>query len=99
MNTQAKKNEILNEVYKSKDGLSWNELTQYLNELIALSKEDSFAKLSDYKPEITGQYEVITNRGRIININGEKFLDRWIWETNIDTHNINEEVIAWRFLN
>jgi hypothetical protein len=61
--------------------------------------ESYFVKLSEKKPEITGNYEVITNRGRMIKIRGEKFLNLWVWETNIDAHKINEQVIAWRFLN
>ena len=58
-----------------------------------------FAKLSEQKPFIIGNYEAITNRGRIIKIKGEKLMNNWIWETKIDNHNIGEEVIAWRFLN
>lgn len=74
-------------------------LESEMSEIISICANNCFAKLSECKPEITGNYEVITNRGRIINIRGEKFLNSWIWETNIDTHNINEEVVAWRFLN
>ena len=34
---QGKKLEILYAVFKSEDGLSWNELSEMLNELISLS--------------------------------------------------------------
>ena len=38
MTPEEKKLEILNYVYKSKDGCSWSELSELLNELIDLIK-------------------------------------------------------------
>ena len=37
---QAKKYEILVCLFKSKDGLTWNETSEMLNELIELSKNE-----------------------------------------------------------
>jgi len=39
---QEKKFQILNDVYKSKDGLTWNELTEDLNELIDIAKRTPY---------------------------------------------------------
>lgn len=41
---QDKKNEILNLFFKSKDGLSWNEATELLNDLIELAQIESHNK-------------------------------------------------------
>lgn len=48
-----KKMEILNGVYKSEHGLSWNELTQLLNELIELCKEQKW-EVSQVKCDMCG---------------------------------------------
>ena len=60
--------------------------------------EQAYIPFSFQKPRITGAYDVITSRGRIIRIKGEKKLNKWVWETSYPNHNINEQVIAYRFV-
>lgn len=43
---QEKKFQILNDVCTSKDGLSWNELTEDLNELIEIAQKRNFKEFS-----------------------------------------------------
>lgn len=48
---QSKKQEILHGVYKSKDGLSWNELSYDLNELIEIVTEEAILKFNQWLEE------------------------------------------------
>jgi hypothetical protein len=57
-----------------------------------------FFLLTEIKPPKTDSYEVITNRGRVVECRYENFLGNDIWETKYENHNLNEKVIAWRFL-
>jgi hypothetical protein len=65
---------------------------------ISLSERGCFYLLSETKPPENGKYEVITSRGRIVEINYESFLGNDIWEAGYELHQINESVVAWRFL-
>lgn len=53
---------------------------------------------SEKTPSDSGEYEVITNRGRVIKIKYRIFEDDGIWECEYGKHEINESVVAWRFL-
>ena len=53
---------------------------------------------SEKTPANSGEYEVITNRGRVIKIKYRIFEDDGIWECEYGKHEINESVVAWRFL-
>lgn len=53
---------------------------------------------SEKMPDNSGEYEVITNRGRVIKIKYKLFEDNGIWECEYGEHEINESVVAWRFL-
>ena len=53
---------------------------------------------SEKTPADSGEYEVITNRGRVIKIKYKIFEDNGIWECEYGKHEINESVVAWRFL-
>ena len=67
----------------------------------ALHKTDvsgCFFLLSEMKPPQTGDYEVITNRGRIVECKYKNLLGNDTWETKYENHNLNEKVVAWRFL-
>jgi len=57
-----------------------------------------FYLLSEIKPPKNGKYEVITSRGRVVKINYELFLGNEIWEAGYELHEINESVVAWRFI-
>jgi hypothetical protein len=57
-----------------------------------------FFLLTEVKPPKTDSYEVITNRGRVVECRYENFLGNDIWETKYENHNLNEKVVAWRFL-
>ena len=57
-----------------------------------------FFLLTEIKPPKTDSYEVITNRGRVVECRYENFLGNDIWETKYENHNLNEKVVAWRFL-
>jgi hypothetical protein len=46
MDINKKKQEILNSIYKSKDGASWNETNERLNELIELCNQSARAASS-----------------------------------------------------
>lgn len=35
---------------------------------------------------------------RVVECRYEKFLGNDIWETKYENHNLNEKVVAWRFL-
>lgn len=51
---------------------------------------------SEKTPADSGEYEVITNRGRVIKIKYKIFEDNGIWECEYGKHEINESVVAWR---
>lgn len=53
---------------------------------------------SEKLPDNSGEYEVITNRGRVINIKYKLFEDNGIWECEYGEHEINESVVVWRLL-
>ena len=53
---------------------------------------------SEKTPDNSGEYEVITNRGRVIKIKYKLFEGNGIWECEYGKHEINESVVAWRFL-
>ena len=53
---------------------------------------------SEKLPDNSGEYEVITNKGRVIKIKYKLFEDNGIWECEYGEHEINESVVAWRFL-
>jgi len=55
---EIKKLEILNGLFKSKDSLSWNEVTELLNELIQLSKNYNVMKIKSIEKQLN--YENIT---------------------------------------
>jgi hypothetical protein len=57
-----------------------------------------FYLLSEIKPPKNGKYEVITSRGRVVKINYESFLGNDIWEAEYELHQINESVVAWRYV-
>jgi len=57
-----------------------------------------FFLLTEVKPPKTDNYEVITNRGRVVECRYDNFLGNDIWETKYENHNLNEKVVAWRFL-
>lgn len=57
-----------------------------------------FYLLSETKPPKNGKYEVITSRGRVVKVNYETLLGNDIWEAGYELHQINESVVAWRFL-
>lgn len=61
---QGKKLEILYAVFKSEDGLSWNELSEMLNELISLSNNKhksidlSDTQITDLAIEYASQFKI-----------------------------------------
>lgn len=59
---------------------------------------DCFYLQSEKTPDNSGEYEVITNRGRLIKIKYKLFEGNGIWECEYGKHEINESVVAWRFL-
>lgn len=63
-----------------------------------LRSEKCFILISERDPPKNGDYEVITNKGRVITCKYENFIGNNIWETKYENHEINEHVIAWRFL-
>ena len=85
-----------------------NELKQKIEEIHRLLAEnetlrqfdvsDCFYLQSEKTPADSGEYEVITNRGRVIKIKYKIFGDNGIWECEYGKHEINESVVAWRFL-
>ena len=52
MNSKDVKKEILDGIFRSKDGLSSNELTELLNTLIAVSKKEAIAEHEAFIREI-----------------------------------------------
>lgn len=64
MDIQTKKLEILNLVFKSKDGASWNELSESLNELISISSNTSNSiilsdsQITDLAIEYASQFKI-----------------------------------------
>ena len=85
-----------------------NELKQKIEEIHRLLAENEtlrqfdvsgcFYLQSEKLPDNSGEYEVITNRGRVIKIKYKLFEDNGIWECEYGEHEINESVVAWRFL-
>ena len=74
-------------------------LIEELNEQLRLHDVSScFYLLSETKPPKNGNYEVLTNRGRVVKVNYETLLGNDIWEAGYELHQINESVVAWRFL-
>jgi hypothetical protein len=63
------------------------------------SVSGSFFLVQERKPEKSGEYDIITKRGRLIKakfIKGDKIgLDRW--SCNTEEHRLNESVMAWGF--
>ena len=63
------------------------------------SVSGSFFLVQERKPEISGEYDIITKRGRLIKakfVKGDKIgLDRW--SCNMEDHRLNEGVMAWGF--
>ena len=57
-----------------------------------------FYLLSETKPPKNGKYEVITSRGRVVKVNYETLFGNDIWEDGYELHQINESVVAWRFV-
>lgn len=57
-----------------------------------------FYLLYETKPPKNGKYEVITSRGRVVKVNYKTLLGNDIWEAGYEIHQINESVVAWRFL-
>lgn len=95
------------ELYQSfKKALGINDLRADDNPYIAecckiaedYAKFDCFYLQSEKTPDNSGEYEVITNRGRVIKIKYKLFEDNGIWECEYSKHEINESVVAWRFL-
>lgn len=68
------------------------------NTTISAHVVSGFYLLSEAKPMVNGKYEVVTNRGRVLEVNFESFLGNSIWETDHLHFEQNEEVIAWRWL-
>ena len=70
MDVQKKKLEILDYVFNSKDGCSWNELTEFLNELSDVTKKDSYlmvdATLRRMEKTIETIHPVITSHNEAI---------------------------------
>lgn len=74
-------------------------MNEELNQPSCLGAVSScFFLLTEIKPPKTDSYEVITNRGRVVECRYENFLGNDIWETKYENHNLNEKVVAWRFL-
>ena len=63
------------------------------------SVSGSFFLVQERKPEKSGEYDIITKRGRLIKANftkGDKIgLDRWVCK--YEDHRLNEGVMAWGF--
>lgn len=63
------------------------------------SVSGSFFLVQERKPENSGEYDIITKRGRLIKANftkGDKIgLDRWVCK--YEDHRLNEGVMAWGF--
>jgi len=57
-----------------------------------------FYLLKDQRPPKKSEYEVITDRGRIIKANYECFAGKDLFSAKGEAHEINEFVIAWRFI-
>ena len=74
----------------------WNECEQEQLRIGAVN--GCFYLQSEKTPADSGEYEVITNRGRVIKIKYKVFEDNGIWECEYGKHEINESVVAWRFL-
>lgn len=70
---------------------------EYSDPLQQCSVIRCFFLLSESKPHKTGNYEVITSTGGVVECRYENFLGNHIWETN-ETDNLDEKIIAWRFL-
>lgn len=71
---------------------------QQVNLLNKPAVSGCFYLQSEKLPDNSGEYEVITNRGRVIKIKYKLFEDNGIWECEYGKHEINESVVAWRFL-
>ena len=79
------------------DYVDW--LEQRLVKLLTIPPVSGcFYLQSEKTPADSGEYEVITNRGRVIKIKYKIFEDNGIWECEYGKHEINESVVAWRFL-
>lgn len=54
-----------------------------------------FILLEEEEPSKSGMYDVITNKGRVVNVYYEKFCGNHIWEVHWREHASNERVVAW----
>ena len=77
--------------------ISGNEARNLLLDLLGVS--GSFYLVQERKPDESGEYDIITKRGRLIKANftkGDKIgLDRWVCK--YEDHRLNEEVMAWGY--
>ena len=64
-----------------------------------LGVSGSFYLVQERKPDESGEYDIITKRGRLIKANftkGDKIgLDRWVCK--YEDHRLNEGVMAWGY--
>ena len=78
--------------------ISGNEARNLL--LVLLGVSGSFYLVQERKPYESGEYDIITKRGRLIKATftkGDKIgLDRWVCK--YEDHRLNEGVLAWGFL-
>ena len=73
--------------------------TEAISQALSIHDVSScFYLLSETKPPKNGKYEVITSRGRVVKVNYETLLGNDIWEAGYELHQINESVVAWRFV-
>ena len=77
--------------------ISGNEARTLLLGLLGVS--GSFYLVQERKPDESGEYDIITKRGRLIKANftkGDKIgLDRWVCK--YEDHRLNEGVMAWGY--
>jgi hypothetical protein len=99
-NVSIKKAEILSGIFRTKDGLTWNETTELLNELILLAENGKWIECSIKEAPLESDILFQTKVGIIyagIRFMPTKRSNKPVYQ-DFKKNKIRQHVIRWRFI-
>jgi hypothetical protein len=99
-NVSIKKAEILSGIFRTKDGLTWNETTELLNELILLAEKGKWVECSIKEAPLESDILFMTKAGIIhagIRFMPTKRSNKPVYQ-DFKKNKIRQHVIRWRFI-